>query len=127
MKITQIRMQLLPIFRVKLSDRLPFTELKFAVRNVARDNPLYFTPIEFDSFEWDGEVDLSNFGRWLFGIKGFAGHWKNTPADDEGWVDIYLPNIQEAVELIEFALNTLKSQGVILDYKKTGKKTGGKQ
>ena len=113
MEITQIRMQLLPIFRVKLSDRLPFTELKFAVRNVARDNPLYFTPIEFDSFEWDGEVDLSNFGRWLFGIKGFAGHWKNSPPDGDGWVEISLPDMEKAKKLIESSLKVLKREGLI--------------
>ena len=113
MKIKQIRMLLVPAFRVKLSPNLPFHELKFAVRNVARENSLYFKPIEFDSFEWDGEVDLSNFGRWLFGVKGFAGHWKNTPADENGWVEISLPNLEDAKELVKGALNVLKTQGVV--------------
>ncbi len=116
MKITQVRMQPIPAFRVKLSDKLSFSELKFAVRNAARDSSLYFEPIEFDSFEWDGEVDLSNFGRWLFGIKGFAGHWKNTPADEEGWVEIYLPDLKEAREVVKYALEVLKTQGLIEEF-----------
>ena len=111
--IKQARMPLVPAFKVKLSPNMPFHELKFAVRNMARENPLYFEPIEFDSFEWNGEVDLSNFGRWLFGIKGFAGHWKNTPTDENGWMEIKLPDLMEAKELVEGALKVLKTQGVI--------------
>lgn len=116
MKIEKIRQQLVPTFRVKLSNGLSFSELKFAVRNAARDRALYFEPIEFDSFEWDGEVDLSNFGRWLFGIKGFAGHWKNTPADEEGWVEIYLPDMKEAKEVVKYALEILRTQGLVEEF-----------
>ena len=112
MEIRQIRMPLLAIFKVRLSDKLPFTELKFAVRNVARDNPLYFEPVKIDI---KTDVDVSNFGRWLFGVKGFAGHWKNTPADENRMVTILLPDLEEARELVEKALEILKVQGVIED------------
>ena len=117
MEIKQVRMPLVPTFKVKLSNNISFTELKFAVRNAARDNSLYFKSIEFDSFEWDGDVDLSNFGRWLFGVKGFAGHWKNTPADEDGWVEVRLPDLQEARELIQKALDDIKVQGIVREIK----------
>ena len=112
MEIKQIRMPLTPTFRVRVSDKLPFTELKFAVRNAARDNPLYFEPIKIDV---KTDVEVSNFGRWLFGVKGFAGHWRNTPADENGMVTVQLPDLEEARKLVGKALEILKVQGVIED------------
>ena len=121
MEIKQIRMSLEPTFRVKLSNQLQYTELKFAVRSTSKENPLYFEPVDISNkmreINIEPEVEINNFGRWLFGVKGFAGHWKNTPTDENGWVEIFLPNVKEAKELIKNSLEILKTQGLIKEIK----------
>ncbi len=112
MNLPSIRMFLVPMFKVKISSRLSYTELKFAVRNAARLNYLYFEPVDVGI---ETNVEVNNFGRWLFGVKGFAGHWKNTPADENGWVTVSLPDLQEAKELVGKALEILKTQGVVAE------------
>jgi len=107
------RMFLRPTFKVKLSDHLPFHELKYAVRNTARMFDLYFEPV---SINVESEVEVNNFGKWLFGVKGFAGHWKNSPADDNGYVIISLPELKEARELVRKALDILRVQGVVEEF-----------
>lgn len=123
MKIIKVEtriFKLKDIFEVEINpQKISIHELKFAVRNTAKNNPIYFTPVKL-SIPVETEVKVNNFGRWLFGVKGFKGHWQTFPVAEDKAI-IRLPEIQEAIDLIEEVLKCLKKQGIIKCYLKKTK------
>ena len=105
----RVREILYPKFKVWVVNINPY-ELKFALRQVCRENcPQYFMSVDLPL--QDLEIPVNNLGRWLFGVKGFKGHYKQLIQDDS--IEIWLPNVDKAVDLVKCGLEILKAQGII--------------
>ena len=111
-RISQFRF--IEIAKVKIAKNFNPFELKYALRQACREacNGLYFKSIEL-TIPIETEVEVKNFGRWLFGVKGFMGHYKQKVLEDNV-VEIYIPDLKEAKELIKCGLEELKKQGIII-------------
>ena len=100
--------------------RVRFPDLKILIRNLARNYNLYFTPVDLGEKK---EGYPENLGQWVFGTPNFKGHYKqNLDKEYEitDHVTIYLPPIEEAIELVKLGLEEAKRAGFVLDYKKVG-------
>lgn len=101
-------------------------ELKYSIRNIARQEltDLYFEPVNIHA-QIETEVPVDNFGKWLFGVKGFKGHYEQQIVDNN-LIVIKLPvEIPEAVTIIEESLKILKSLKIIKDYQRITEEHSG--
>lgn len=98
------------VAKVKVENINPL-ELKYAIRQACRENcPEYFEAVELDP-KLETEVDVSNLGRWVFGVKGFAGHYKQKMIDSNT-VEIFVPDIELVIYMIKCGLQILKINGI---------------
>ncbi len=103
---------LVEVAKVKVLKGDPF-DLKFAVRTVARENPLYLKPVEL--VVHGRPIHLpegpKTLGQWLFGLPNYAGHYRQKVEGDE--VAVLAPDLPEVKELLLGALRKLKEEGLV--------------
>jgi hypothetical protein len=89
--------------------------LKLAIREAAKQHPLYHMPIKTGSniIELKGmtdsgeEIPVNTLGRWIFGVPGYMGHC--IFAGGERIITIYIPenSPKEVKELLTIAVNNI--------------------
>jgi len=105
---------LVKCFKVKYDDKklLSPYELKFIIRRIARLNSLYFEHVTLVP-DIETEIEINNLGKWLFGVKGYMGHYKQNINENKKEIEIYIPKEQNAFNLIHSSLKYLKEKEVL--------------
>lgn len=89
------------------------TGLKYVVRETAKTLPLYRRPVRFADYpdavfgvtDNGDRIPVDTFGRWLFGVPGFAGQCRFLSFDEN--IVIEVPPVPEAEQLITEAVGIL--------------------
>ena len=88
------------------------TGLKIQLRDVAKNHPMYFFPIDIGDVtghdDSGNKIPINILGKWLFGVPGYMGHIRVDSGADV--VTVHLPENcpEEAIQLTEEVVKSLK-------------------
>ena len=110
--------KLIETFKIKYDSEIlnPY-ELKYHIRHVSKSNPLYFKYITLVP-NIETEIEINNIGRWLFGVKGYKGHYGQKVDIENETIIISIPNEINCINIIQTALTILVNNSVIKSFEK---------